>query len=240
MSGSTLCLLFSCSAEDLGWQEDARMTTELRQEIDALHGAIVADLAERLSEQPSFRVVIYETRDSRIESTPLLSARVERRDQAPGLLGKRIHDALKENAEQGKTQSTVVFLARNPLYPQHLLARGIELLGQEDDVIVISEGGQERHNPSLLWIAMKRYHPEVVEPNDRWWQGGTALLQSIADANALVMSVRSVRNITSVDDLGYLFHEIEREVLLKQWYPLRTYEVLHRLRREHLIPEVTE
>ncbi|MEK9139186.1 MAG: hypothetical protein AAB393_18860, partial [Bacteroidota bacterium] len=67
--------------------------------------------------------------------------------------------------------------------------------------------------------------------------GVMAVLQAAADVQALVMTVRPIRNIASTEDLGYLFHEIEREVLLKQWYPVRTYEVLHRMRRKHLIPE---
>src|SRR5207247_1592635 len=121
-----------------------------------------------------------------------------------------------------------------------LLARGIELLAQEDDVIVLGEALQETHHPSLMWLALKNYHPEVFEQNERWWQGGSWLLQAAADVQALVMTVRPVRNIASTDDLGYLFHEIEREVLLKQWYPVRTYEALWRMRRKHLIPETVE
>ena len=126
------------------------------------------------------------------------------------------------------------------MYPLPLMARGIELLAQEDDVIVIGEGLRESNNPALMWLAMRNYHPELFENNERWWQGGTQLLQATSDVPALVMTIRPVRDITSTDDLGYLFHEIEREVLLKQWYPMRTYEALWRMRRKHLIPESAE
>lgn len=133
--------------------------------------------------------------------------------------------------------SVIVYLGRNPMYPVPLLVRGFELLAQEDDVVAIGEGFRESNNPALMWLAMKNYHPELFENNERWWEGGAPMLQAAVDVPALVMTVRSVRNIASTDDLGYLFHEIEREVLLKQWYPLRTYEALHRMRKKHLIPE---
>lgn len=157
--------------------------------------------------------------------------------QPPGLLHRRIQEGVKEIMDGGGASSVVVFLGRNPLYPIPLLMRGVELLAQEDDVIVLGESLQQNNQPSLMWLAMKSYHPEVFEHNERWWQGGTPLLQAAADVEALVMTIRPVRNIASIDDLGYLFHEIEREVLLKQWYPVRTYEVLWRMRRNHLIPE---
>jgi len=230
-------LLFACSPEDLGWEDPFPVNPGLLQEVALLHNAIVADLAERISEQPHVRVIVFETSDSRVESVPLLPAKVERRTQMPGLLHPRVQEGVKEMTGSGEFPSVVVFLGRNPLYPMQLLVRGIELLAQEDDVIVFGESLQDAHRPTLMYLAMKSYHPEIFEQNERWWQGGTPLLQALAGAQSLVMAVRPVRDIASKDDLGYLFHEIEREVLLKQWYPMRTYEALHRMRRKHLIPE---
>lgn len=229
-------LLFSCSPEDVGWE--SAVIPGLQQEVGLLHNAIVADLAERFSEQLQARVVIHETSDSRVESA--IPSKVERKMQSPGLLHRRVQEGVKEAMDNNEAMSLVVFLGRNPLYPMHLLTRGIELLAQEDDVIVLGESLQQNNQPSLMWLAMKSYHPEIFEHNERWWQGGTPLLQAAADVEALVMTVRPVRNIASIDDLGYLFHEIEREVLLKQWHPVRTYEALWRMRRKHLIPESAE
>ena len=237
MHARTAVLLFSCSPEDLGWEEPVVTMPGLRQEVISLHNAIVADLAERLAENSRYRVILLETSDSNIESTPAIHAKVERRTQVPGTLHRRVQEGVKDVLDDGNVSSVVVFLGRNPLYPQQLLTRGVELLAQEDDVIVLGEALQESHHPSLMWLAMRGYHPDVFEHNERWWQGGTPLLQAAADVQALVMTVRPIRNIASTEDLGYLFHEIEREVLLKQWYPVRTYEVLHRMRRKHLIPE---
>jgi hypothetical protein len=221
----------------LGWEESTSVIPGLQQEVVLLHNAIVADLAERFSEQPRGRVVIHETSDSHVVSSNPVPTKVERKMQPPGLLHRRIQEGVKEIMDGGGASSVVVFLGRNPLYPIPLLMRGVELLAQEDDVIVLGESLQQNNQPSLMWLAMKSYHPEVFEHNERWWQGGTPLLQAAADVQALVMTIRPVRNIASIDDLGYLFHEIEREVLLKQWYPVRTYEVLWRMRRNHLIPE---
>ena len=236
MSHRTAILLFSCSPEDLGW-ESSPVIPGLQQEVVLLHNAIIADLAERFSEQTHGRVVIHETSDSHVESNTPVPTKVERRMQQPGLLHRRVQEGVKEIMDGNEALSVVVFLGRNPLYPMQLLTRGVELLAQEDDVIVLGEGLQENYSPSAMWLALKSYHPELFEHNERWWQGGTPLLQAAADVQALVMTVRPVRNIASIDDLGYLFHEIEREVLLKQWYPVRTYEALWRMRRKHLIPE---
>ncbi|HCV44316.1 MAG TPA: hypothetical protein DGH68_12580 [Bacteroidetes bacterium] len=235
----TAIVLFSCAPEDLGWEDSLPGLSSPMEEVRLLHSAIVADLAERFSEDSHYRVVIFETPDARVESSTPLPTKVELRVQAPGLLHRRVQEAAKDMMGSGQLSSLCIFLGRNPLYPVQLLARGIEFLVQEDDVLVMGEALQGGPHPSLMWLALKSYHPEVFEQNERWWQGGTPLLQAIADAQALVMTVRPVREISSRDDLGYLFHEIEREVLLKQWYPVRTYEALHRMRRKHLIPEST-
>ncbi len=240
MAARTAVLLFSCSPEDLGWGESLMTIPGLQQELAILQNAILVDLAERLSEQSQYRVLVFETSDTPVESGTPLPAKVERKIQAPGLLHRRVNEGIKEVMDNGGLTSIVVFLGRNPLYPMPLLARGVELLAEEDDVIVLGEAIDEAHHPSLMWLAIKSYHPEIFEENERWWQGGTPLLQATADVQALVMAVRAVRNIGSTDDLGYLFHEIEREVLLKQWYPVRTYEALWRMRRKHLIPETVE
>lgn len=233
-------LLFACSAEEIGWDDSLAPVRELRLETDLLHQAIVADLAERFSEQHGVCVVLFETTDSHIEVLPPLPARVERKAQKPGPLQKRIQEGVKEVMEATDHSSAVVFLGRNPLYPVQLVIRGFELLGQEDNVIVLGEAIREGQVPSLMWLSLKNYHPEIFEQNERWWQGGAGLLQAAADAQSLVMTVRPVRDIASRHDFGYLFHEIEREVLLKQWYPMRTYEALHRMRRKHLIPGTPE
>lgn len=240
MAVRTAVLLFSCSPEDLGWAEPVVTIPGLQQELAILQNAILVDLAERLSEQSQYRILVFETSDAQVESTTQLPAKVERKIQAPGLLHRRVNEGIKEVMDNGGLSSIVVFLGRNPLYPMSLLARGVELLSEEDDVIVLGEAIDDAHNPSLMWLAIKSYHPEIFEDNERWWQGGIPLLQATADVQALVMAVRAVRNIASTDDLGYLFHEIEREVLLKQWYPVRTYEALWRMRRKHLIPETVE
>jgi hypothetical protein len=240
MASHTGFLLFTSSGDDLGWSESAPPIPGLSQEVDHLHNAIVCDLAERFVEYLPYNVRLLETSDTHFEPVPPIPARVECRTQTPGLLSRRVQEAAKDALESGEVSSLVVFLGRNPLYPLQLLTRGIELLSQEDDVIVLGEAVQERHHPSIMWLGLKSYHPEIFEQNERWWQGGTPLLQAAVDANALVMTLRPVRDITSVGDLGFLFHEVEREVLLKQWYPVRTYEALWKMRRKHLISENPE
>lgn len=240
MTPRTAVLMFSCLPEDLEWGAPNVTISGLQQELAVLQNAILVDLAERLSELSQYHVIAFETSDAQVGTSVLLPSKVERRIQTPGTLQRRINDAVKEVMDGGEYSSVVVFLGRNPLYPMSLLGRGVELLAEEDDVIVIGEGIEETHHPSLMWLAFKSFHPELFEQSERWWQGGTPLLQAAADVQALVMAVRGVRNIASMDDLGYLFHEIEREVLLKQWYPVRTYEELWRMRRKHLIPEIVE
>jgi hypothetical protein len=239
VSSRNSVVLFSSSPEDLGWEDNFSMIPGLQQEVTLLQNAIVADIAERVLEQSGYGVIIFETSDALVECSPPLATRVDRRKQPPGLLFKRIQDGMREVLESGEAGTVLAFLGRNPLYPVSMMTRGFELLAQEDDVVVLGESSGEGHKPLLMYIALRTYHPEIFEHNERWWQGGQPLLQAAADVPALVMTLRPIRDITSRDDLGYLFHEIEREVLLKQWYPMRTYEMLHRMQRKHLIPETT-
>lgn len=62
-------LLFSGSPEDLGW-ENFFPVPGLQEEVSLLQSAIVADFAERLSEQFFKKVVIFETSDARVEVSP--------------------------------------------------------------------------------------------------------------------------------------------------------------------------
>jgi hypothetical protein len=207
----------------------------MHREVDALLSAIVADLAERIAEELPVQVRVFETSDSPLSAAPAMSQRVEVHSQHPGPLHRRIQDGMRDMTHATPGSPCMCFLGRNPLYPLPLLSKGIDLLGQEDDVVVIGESHEL--SGSLSFLAVKNFHPSVFEQSDMWWRGGLPLLQAAVGAEALVMSVRPFRNITNVDDLPYLFHEVEREVLLKQWYPVRTYEALWRMRREHLIPE---
>ena len=85
MSSKVAILLFSCSPEDLSWEEPVVTIPGLSPAVEQLHKAIVADIAERFVEQTSNRVILFETSDSSIESMPSIPSKVERKIQSPGL-----------------------------------------------------------------------------------------------------------------------------------------------------------
>ncbi len=199
--------------------------------------AMLADLAECLAENPSLHVTVHTANQSSAAILSSLSPKVERKTEAFTSLHQRIADAIRKSYNSYEKKTVVVFYGRNPLYPRPLLSRGVALLEQEDDVVVIGEAEQRNRDPALMWIAAKRYHAELFGEKCSWWDSGS-LLQTVADVRALLIPMRSIRNIVGLEDLSYLYHEIEREVLLKKWYPRRTYEVLKAMHHTGIIPEM--
>ena len=237
MTPVTDILLFSYQLGETGWAGLDVFSIEKKQDIGLLANSIVADLAERLSAEPSFRVILHVTNLPTDKILASLPPRVRKKNQDSMSFSERVSEAVKEIYQLRGNARVVVFYGRNPLYPRALLSRGVALLEQEDDVVVIGEAEQRNRDPALMWIAAKRYHAELFGEKCSWWDGGS-LLQTVADVRALLIPMRSIRNIVGLEDLSYLYHEIEREVLLKKWYPRRTYEVLKAMHHTGIIPEM--
>jgi hypothetical protein len=239
MTPVTDILLFSYLPCETGWAELDAFLIEKKQDVGLLANSIVADLAERLSsEASSSRVVVHTTNLPTDRTLASLSPRIRNKNQDSTLFSLRVSEAVNEIYQLRENARVVVFYGRNPLYPPALLSRGVALLEQKDDVVVMGESEQRDRYPALMWIATKRFHAELFGEKCSWCDRDTSMLQAVADEGALLIPVKSVRNIVGLEDLSYLYHEIEREVLLKKWYPQRTYEVLTTMHRAGIISEM--
>jgi len=226
--------------EEFEWCEHDLFIGNCDGAIEDLLGAATADFAERIAQLEGYRVSIPERSNAFLPQKVDLPSNVCRRSSGARNLRSLIEEAMRDNGHDREGTITVVFLGRNPLYPIDLIAEGVQMLGQEDDVIVIGESHGHNNEPSLTWFATRTFHPDLF-PSDGYegvWR--PSILSFLKDVDALIIPVRPVRDIASIADCAYLYHEIEREILLKHWYPHRTYEVLKHLRRLNVIPGAGE
>lgn len=231
-------LLFCSTPADVQWPELNNFSNEIREDVALLLNAIAVESAVHWSASLGMHAVIHTTAASPMEGLMPLPDSIHLVAQQKLPLHKRFAEALRLSGENRDGSATTLILGNNPLYPIAALQQGVELLGQEDEVVVFGEGHQRDGAQCLMWVAMKSHHPEIVEHLEQPAEQGLDFMRIIADTHGLVMVMKPVREIGGMNDLSYLLHEIERALLLKQWYPSRTYEVLMRLQNHGAIPEV--
>ena len=231
-------LLFCCAPSDLRWPELATVSSNLREEVTLLFNAIAVESAVHWSASLGMHAVLHTTPASPMEGLMSLPDSIHLVAQQELPIHKRFAEALRLSGENRDGSATILILGNNPLYPIVALQQGVELLGQEDEVVVFGEGHQRNGVRCLMWVAMKSRHPEIVELLEQPAEQGLDFMRIIADTHGLVMVMKPVREIGGMNDLSYLLHEIERALLLKQWYPPHTYELLLRLRNHGAISEV--
>ena len=231
-------LFFCLSVADLHWSDLAGAPHDAQEEIALLANAIAVDSADHWSTSLRLHAILCTTHDCSMDGITSLPESIEVVTQHAMPLHRRMAEALRSFGETKDGSPTVLVIGKNPLYPITMLHQGISLLGQEDDVVVIGEGLQGGNHQRLMWVAAKNHHPEIVEHFERETDPASNLPKMTAGVHGLVMVMRAVREIGCVEDFAYLLHETERAVLLKQWYPSRTYELLTRLQSHGVIPGV--
>jgi len=231
-------LFFCCAPSDLSWQELASVSPSLKEEVTLILNAIALESAVHWSASFGMHAILHTTPATQTDELMSLPDSIHIVVQPNLPLHKRFAEALKLSGENRDGSTTILVLGNNPLYPIAELQQGVELLGQEDEVVVFGEGHQTDGVQCLMWVAMKSRHPEIVEHLEQPTEQGLDFTRIIADTHGLVVVMKPVREIGGMNDLSYLLHEIERALLLKQWYPPNTYELLLRLRNHGAISEV--
>ena len=220
---------------DLGWPETNSLTAGLRSELtDIVHSTNI-DLAERLATEGSLSVSFFETDECPTNGTALKPG-VNRIVQPSDPFDVRVFAAVKEAFDEDESSHVAIFLGVNPLYPAALVKAGMDLLDQEDDVVAIGEGTSV-HDAPPLWVGMKRFHQRLLAELVRRspTQPG-AYLNSIEECIVVPMSRQP--HVRSINDLAWLLHEVEREILLNRWYPKRTFDSLQRMKQAGSLKEV--
>jgi hypothetical protein len=234
MSDKAHLLFFCCSPVELGWERMSGLRAH--PELEALADAILVDTAEYWSSNSDLIVRVYETKEHSLDGMEF-STTVERYLQQPGLLRERITSAMQEIYGRSESARVILFLGRHPLYPLPLIQSGVALLNQDDDVVIMGESTHRVESPPLLWFAAKHFQPLLMESGEEWWTDSTSYLQRMVQCKSLVMAMKPVRAILTDADLAYLHHEVERKLLLGQWYPSRTHDILYHLHRRGMIQE---
>lgn len=236
----TYCdVIFLCgSPEECGWRDYGNCSSQIQEAISLVENTSAADLAERLSEYPFLRVSIYQWNSCLEGLDPPLSSLVTVGNLAGDSFHIAVSNAIRDIYVSSPTANVLAFYGRNPLYPVELLLEGIELVGQEDDVIAVGQSTNS-HKPSRpIWLSTKRYHPEL------FGRGDHALLEErllqLPSVQSLIMPIRAMSDISALSDLPILFHDIEREMLLGNWFPYRTHHVLKRMHRIGLLEGVRQ
>ncbi len=232
-------VMFLCGCpEECGWRDYSKSPLRIQEAISLFVNASAADLAERLSEYPFLQVSMYQWNSCLENQKPPLSSLVTVGNLAGNVFHVAASNAVRDIYLSRPDANVLVFYGRSPLYPVELLLEGIELVGQEDDVIAIGQS-TNGHKPSRpIWVSTKCYHPELFGHRDHVWLE-ERLLQS-PSLQSLIVPVRAMSDISALSDLPILLHDIEREMLLGNWFPYRTRHVLKRMRRICLLEEVQE
>lgn len=233
-------LLFSGSLRELGWPDFAVGSDEVHELVERIPDAALADLADHFSSEASMNVLLCADAKFLQETNPQLSPSMIVRDRVSSSLIADVSDVVREIYSAKSAAPLVVFFGRNPLYPLHILQKGVDLLFQDDDVVVIGQGQDGRGNIRPMWVATKSYHPEFFEAEEVWSEKSETFLQLTSNTQSLVVPMRPVRDVRSFRDLPLLFHDIEREILLGRWHPHRTYEALKRIQRLGILSEAAE
>ena len=229
-------VMFFCgSLEECGWRDYGNCSRQIHEAISLYANASAADLADRLSEYDSLRVSIYQWNGCLEGLHPPLSSHVTLGNWTGGSFHVALSSAIKDVYIARPTANVLVFLGRNPLYPVELLLEGIELLGQEDDVIAVGQSTDSEGDSIPVWLSTKSYHPEVFDQGDHPLQ--EECLFQLSGMQSLIMPLRATSGISTLSELSILFHDIEREMLLGNWFPSRTYDVLKRMHRIGLLKE---
>jgi len=232
-------VMFFCgSPEECGWRDYGSYSQQIQDAVSLFVDATTADLAERLAEFPSLQVSLYQWNSRLEDHDPPLPSGIAVGD----LVGDSFHGAIskvvKEIYLSRPAANILLFYGRNPLYPVELLLEGVELVGQEDDVIAVGQSTNSPEPSGPIWLSTKCHHPDLF---GRWDHAllEEGLLQS-PDLQSLIMPVRAMANVSVLSDLPILFHDIEREMLLGNWFPYRTHHVLKRMHRIGLLEEIQQ
>lgn len=231
--------LFSSSPAELGWTGNDLSTVDVGH-LSRLADAMMWDLAVRCAAVQRFRVSVYLTEQSGIEPSGATERGlvIKRHPDVP--LHNRIMDGVRRIYQASPSAHVAVIIGRNPLYRVDLLSRGVALLGQEEDLVVFDEGSDDATNRThcpLMWLAMNSYQSELFEGPTHWWRGGDELYSHLWRCRGLYVPVHGDEMVCSWDDMRRLFHEMQRQVLLKRWYPRHTYEVLSRFEGRGILQE---
>ncbi len=203
------------------------IASDQQEYMEVLGRAMIVDLAERIAVSSACEVRLYETESDALDIVAPPST-ITRIRQRPAELSARIMAASKAVYSVKEESPVAIFVGRNPLYSPAEFGNAMELLHQEDDVVVIAQ-----HGRGLMWFATKSFHPALCEVAGTT---GETYQHALMDIPAIVMPVHSLPDIDGMAMIPYLAHEVERRILLRQWFPPRTHECLERMRRAHIFP----
>lgn len=225
--------LFCCSLSELGWLDAAGSSQELQGELLQLDTAILVDLVERLAGIDGFSVVVHETDENLLGSFDQTQPRFMRIRQRPGLLRDRIGQAVTGFYQQNDGASLIVIYGRNPLLSPFTLQAMEQYLHQEEEVIVIAEQHDKKRQPGVVVTATRSSHSSLYSVAGEAERANA--IEPFLRAEALLMPVQPVHDCAGLESLPWLLHEVERPMLLGQWYPRRTLATLYRMQRKGII-----
>lgn len=212
--------LFSLNAPELGWDLSA-YPEDVRHVMHSLPDAMAADLAEILAEKQMLHVTLYSSGEMQFSEAGI--RHVQRTVLA---LGEQIQDAVRCAYAEGSVVPVIVLLEQNPLYPVRYVTEAASLLGCEDDVVVFQQREEDVTTPFVL-LGTNMYHPGMAPGTGTPEVALAGLLAALPDT--MVVPFLPWKKRLQPDRLGYLYHEIERKVLLAQRVPARTYALLRKL-----------
>ncbi len=218
-------LLFHCHPDELGWEAELVDSEEYRGHIEELMKATLFDIAEECAAISGTRVLLHTIPSYTFPDDEVRLLPVEHRVQPEGVIASRVVEAVASLYREDAGVIVIVILANNPLFLGTRIERARHLLEMEEETIVVGEGLVGESN-RLVFVATRGFHPMVYES-----------VQAISQAGALMVPLASVRCVTSIDDMVYLLHEVERAQLLGRSFPKRTYTKLNWMRKRQFIPE---
>lgn len=230
--------LFCSTPADVQWPELAVGADAVREEVALLFNACAVDSALHWSSSLGVHAILHTTSMCPLDGLLPLPESIQVLSQPFLPLHQRIAEAYKSSEVNETGNPTILVTGKSPLYPVDSLRRGVELLGQEDEVVTLGEGYPDGGGQCLMWVAAKGPHPEIAQHFENQNDPQMNFLELAADAHGLVMVLKPEQEIGGMLALSHLLHDIERELLLKQWYPAHTHAILMRLQNQGAIPEV--
>ncbi|MFN0159025.1 MAG: hypothetical protein ACKVRP_13255 [Bacteroidota bacterium] len=221
--------VFCCSMLDAGWPSETSSPDAMREEFQILDRAMLVDLAERLAETEGFSVVIHETDEYNLGGMNPSEHRFNRNSQRRASLSERMAEATARFFLQNEGSSLVVVYGRNPLFPTETFREMEALLHEEEEVIAITQQRKTRQLPGVVAVAMRSLHPCLFVATE---EKGAHQIEPFLEAQAMLIPVLPTYDFAHPDGLPLLLHEVERRVLLRQWYPVRTHAILQTMHRK--------
>lgn len=199
------------------------------EELQSLRLSMVADLADDLVRRESYAVTVFEQEGALCATDPPVNEAAVRVRQPRTPLVRRIAASVQEHFERRPHTPLVAIWGGTPLLSSHHVARAFALLELEDDVVVVAEA-DTLPDPPVVMVGMKIPHRGILLRS-----GATRIaMESIVAADAVIIPLRPVLQISRAHDLDLLRHEVERRMLLDRPVPLRTRRWLEDHRRRAL------